>query len=361
MIHALRQSDLILTCAVLMLCGMGFAALYSIGLGKEGGDFSYLSHQAITFGIGACAALVLSVVQYRIFRSYSIAVYILSLVFLAAVLFLGSTIRGTRGWFAFAGFTFQPVELAKIGLILMLAWYFSSYTRQVGQLRHILISGILALLPISAVLMQPDLGSAAILFSIWFGMVLMSGIPRRYTVSIAILLCVIAAVGWLVVLKDYQRQRVISFLAPTHDVRGKSYNVRQAQIAIGAGEWFGRGLGYGSQSHLRFLPESQTDFIFSVLAEELGFLGVGLLFFFWYLLLSRLIRLMKRARDDFALYCVLGIALMLFTHMVINIGGNLGVVPLTGIVLPFISYGGSALLIDLIAIGIVESIYIHST
>ncbi len=279
---------------------------------------------------------------------------------LGAVLVLGFTVRGTRGWFAFGGFTFQPVELAKLGLIMALAWYFSSYTRQVGQLKHILLSGILALIPIGAVLLQPDLGSAAILFVIWFGMLLMSGIPRRYTIAMALGLCIIAVSAWLFVLKDYQRQRIITFLSPTHDVQGKSYNVRQAQIAIGSGEWFGRGLGYGSQSHLRFLPESQTDFIFSVLAEELGFLGLSLFFLFWYLLLSRMIRIMKLARDDFALYCVLGVTLMFFSHMIINIGGNLGVVPLTGIVLPFVSYGGSALLIDLLALGLVQSIHIHS-
>lgn len=360
MMKFIRQSDLLLFCTVIVLCGMGFAALYSIGLGKEANDFSLLTHQAVTFGVGMVCISVVSIFQYRMLRNFSPVVYGCALVLLCAVLVVGSTLRGTRGWFAWGSVTFQPVELAKIGLIMMLAWYFSSYTRQVGRLKHIIVSGSIALAPIAAVLLQPDLGSAAILFAIWFGMVLMSGIPRRYILSITIGLCVVAVMSWVFVIKDYQRARVISFLAPTHDTQGKSYNVRQAQIAIGSGEWFGRGLGYGSQSHLRFLPESQTDFIFSVLAEELGFFGIALLFFFWYLLFCRLIRIMRLASDDFALYCVLGVTLMLFSHMFINIGGNLGIVPLTGIVLPFVSYGGSALLIDLIAIGLVESIHIHS-
>ena len=340
---------------------MGFAALYSIGLGKEGGDFSYVAHQAAAFGIGIAVMLGISVVQYRLFRNYSLVLYGISIALLFAVLFFGSAVRGTRGWFIIGSYSFQPVELAKIGLIVALAWYFSSYTRQVGRLRHIIVSAFLAGISIAAVLLQPDVGSAAILFIIWFGMILMSGIPRRYTIAIVLILCSLCALSWMLVLKEYQRQRIISFLAPAHDIRGTSYNIRQAQIAIGSGTWLGRGLGYGSQSQLRFLPESQTDFIFSVLAEELGFFGIALLFFFWHLLFSRLIRIMKRARDDFSLYCVLGITIMLFSHMAINIGGNLGVIPLTGIVLPFMSYGGSAILISLLAIGLAESIHIHNS
>lgn len=355
-----RQSDLILFCSMLVLSGMGFAALYSMGLGISADSFWLLKHQGIAFGIGIIALFGLSSIHYHQLRSYSIAVYIITIIILIAVLFFGTTIRGTKGWLVIGAFTLQPVELAKLGLIMILARYFSSFTRQVGQLRHILVSGGIAALPISAVLLQPDLGSAAILFIIWIGMILMSGIPRRYTVSMCILVGLIAVAGWFFVLKDYQRQRIITFLSPTHDVQGKSYNIRQAQIAIGSGEWFGRGLGFGSQSHLRFLPESQTDFIFSVIAEELGFVGVSVLLFFWFLLLSRLIRLMRRLRDDFGVYCILGVSLLLFSHMTINIGGNLGLIPLTGIVLPFLSYGGSALVVDLIALGLAESIHIHT-
>lgn len=358
--YAVSQSDFVLLCAVLVLCGMGFAALYSIGLGKENGNFTFLYHQAITFGIGAVLLMCISCMHYKTFRGYSILFYVASIMLLVAVLAIGAHIRGMRGWFVFGSLTFQPVELAKLGLILILARYFSAYTRQVGRLRHIITSCLLAVIPIAAVLAQPDLGSAVILFILWFGMILMSGIPRRYTVAMVLMLVIIASAAWFFALKDYQRQRIITFLSPAHDVQGKSYNVHQAQIAIGSGGLLGRGIGYGSQSQLRFLPESQTDFIFSVLAEELGFVGIGFLFFFWFLLLGRFTRLMRRTRDDFAMYCVLGVTLMFFSHMAINIGGNLGLIPLTGIVLPFISYGGSALLIDLVAVGIVESIYIHS-
>ncbi len=356
-----RQSDLILFFSMLVLAGLGFAALYSIGLGFGADSFFFLKHQSIAFGIGFCALLIISSIHYHHLKTYSIAFYIITILILIAVLFLGSTIRGTKGWFSIAGFTLQPVELAKLGLIMILARYFSSFTRQVGQLKHIIVSGALAALPIAAVLAQPDLGSAAILFAIWLGMMLMSGVPRRYTIAMCIMIILIAALGWITVLKGYQRERIITFLYPTHDVQGKSYNIRQAQIAIGSGELFGRGLGFGSQSHLRFLPESQTDFIFSVIAEELGFIGVSFLLFFWLLLLRRLMRLMRKVRDDFGAYCVLGVTLLLFSHMAINIGGNLGLIPLTGIVLPFLSYGGSALVVDLIAIGLVESIHIHSS
>ncbi|MBI4239982.1 rod shape-determining protein RodA [Candidatus Uhrbacteria bacterium] len=356
----MRSYDLMLLLAAVILCSFGFAALYSIGLGKEPVNFGFLQKQLFVFGIFFPIALIIAVINYRVFRAYCVVFYIAVCALLVALLFFGTTIRGTKGWLYFGSFAFQPAELAKIGLILILARYFSSYTRQIGQFRHILLSGLLAALPIGLVFVQPDFGSAVVLVVIWLGMILMSGIPKRFLIFFALAFFVATTCLWLFVFKEYQKQRILTFLSPTADVQGSGYNIRQAMIAIGSGQIFGTGLGLGSQSHLKFLPENQTDFIFSVFAEEMGLLGIFFLLFFWVLLFYRLTTGMRRARDDFAVYALLGIMLMFFVHVIFNIGGNLGLVPLTGLVLPFMSYGGSALAASLLAIGITQSIWMHS-
>lgn len=360
-IEWISHLDVMLMIAALLLCVMGFAALYSIGLGKDEVSFVLLYRQIVAFCLGSALIVILSLTHYMRLRSSSIMIYGISLIVLGIVLFGGQEIRGMRGWFEFGALTFQPVEFAKIGLIFMLAWYFSSNSRQVGRLIHVVTSALIAAVPIGLVLMQPDLGSALVLMVIWIGTLLMSGIPKRYTISIACVIVMSALIGWFFVFKDYQRERILAFVLPTVETQGRSYNVRQAHIAIGSGKIFGAGIGFGSQSHLKFLPESQTDFIFSVLAEELGFVGVSGMLLCWLLFFHRCIALMKRIRDDFGLYLVLGSFLFFFSHMVINIGGNLGMLPLTGIVLPFISYGGSALVISLLAVGLIQSVYAHTS
>ncbi len=356
-----RDFDILLLLSIIVLSVFGFAALYSVGLGKDPQNFFYFQKQlsigtvffVLFFGIG--------LLNYRMIRNVSFLLYIGMCILLIFVLISGQTIRGTRGWFMISSFGMQPAEFAKLALICTLARYFSSYTRQIGRFRHIIISGIIALVPIGLVLLQPDLGSAIILFLIWFGMIMTSGIPKKYTLTLCIGIIVVSLGAWFFVLKDYQKERVITFIHPSADVQGSGYNVRQAMIAIGAGELFGRGLGFGSQSHLKFLPETQTDFIFSVVAEEMGLIGVTILFAFWMVFFHRLIRIIKMARDDFALYSVLGITVMFFAHVILNIGGNLGLVPLTGVPLPFISYGGSSLALSLLAVGLVQSIKVYNS
>jgi rod shape determining protein RodA len=222
------------------------------------------------------------------------------------------------------------------------------------------VSGFIAALPTGLVLVQPDFGSAAVLFCIWFGMILMSGISKKYVIALAIIVISVVSMFWLFVFKDYQKDRIMTFLAPTADIRGAGYNVHQALIAIGSGQVFGRGFGYGSQSHLKFLPENQTDFIFAVIAEEMGLLGVLIVLASWGLFFQRLLTLMRELREDFALYCVLGISLLFLVHVFFNIGGAIGIIPLTGLVLPFLSYGGSALIMGFIAVGFVQSIKVHN-
>lgn len=355
----LRNLDLVLLCSVLGISLFSAAALYSIGLGKEPQSFEFLSHQFAIFGAGFIIALCISLVNYRVFRNGSILLYAGSIALLFIVLIFGEKIRGTRGWFFIGSLGIQPAELAKIALIVMLAWYFSSWTRQVGRLRHILVSGALTLVPFLLILLQPDFGSAVILFIIWVTSIGMSGIPKRYVVSLGVLLLVLFSSAWLFFFADYQKQRITTFLFPSADISGAGYNVRQASIAIGAGQFFGAGIGAGSQSHLKFLPEAQTDFVFSVIAEEFGFVGVFFLLLLWYMFFNRAFHLLKNVNDDFSAFIVLGCIMMIFSELAINIGGNLGLVPLTGIPLPLVSYGGSSLLVTLMAVGLMQSIVIH--
>jgi rod shape determining protein RodA len=356
-----RDIDIIFLVSIIALSSFGFIALYSVGLGKDPQNFFYIQKQASVFAVFFTLFFIVGVLNYRIVRSMSFLLYIALCGFLFAVLVSGHTIRGTRGWFMFGSFGIQPAEFAKLALVCVLARYFSGHTRQIGQFRHIAISAFFMALPVGLVLLQPDVGSAVVLFLIWFGMMMISGIPKKYIFALCISIAIVSLSAWLFFLKDYQKDRIIMFLRPSADIQGSGYNVRQAIIAIGSGQIFGRGLGFGSQSHLKFLPETQTDFIFSVVAEEMGLVGVSLLFIFWMIFFHRLIRIMKMCRDDFAIYSVLGISIMFFSHVILNIGGNLGLVPLTGIPLPFLSYGGSFLAVSLLAVGLAQSIKVYNS
>ena len=356
-----RDFDILFLLSIIVLSIFGFAALYSVGLGKDPQNFFAIQKQLSVYAVFFIAFFAIGLLNYRIVKNISFLYYIAIAVLLMLVLVGGQTIRGTRGWFMIGSFGLQPAEFAKLALICALARYFSHYTRQIGQFRHIIVSGMIAAVPIGLVLLQPDLGSAVVLFLIWFGMIMTSGIPKKYILILCISIAVVSLSAWFFLLKDYQKERVMTFLRPSADVQGSGYNIRQAMIAIGSGQIFGRGLGFGSQSHLKFLPETQTDFIFSVVAEEMGLVGISILFAFWAVFFHRLIKIMKMARDDFALYTVLGITMMFFTHLILNIGGNIGLVPLTGIPLPFLSYGGSSLAISLLAVGLVQSIKVYNS
>lgn len=359
MVNKLKSFDWMLLVALGGILLFGLTALYSIGLGRP--DSGYLERQVTALLIGLVLMVVASFFNYRVVKNLTIPATVATIIILAAVLFFGEKVRGTRGWFFIGSFGFQPVELAKPVLILALARYFSLWTRHVGGLRTFLMSAGLTALPVGLILLQPDFGSAVIVFAIWFAMVVARGIPRRLLLSLA-MLCVVGLLGaWLFLFQDYQKERIQSYLFPRADTSGAGYNVRQALIAIGGGQLLGTGIGAGSGSQLRFLPEAQTDFIFAVIAEELGFFGVLSLLLLWMLLFYRLVSTLRRATDDFAAFIVFGTLVVFFLQFVINIGGNLGLIPITGLVLPFISYGGSALVASLTLIGLIQSIRIHSS
>lgn len=355
-----RQFDWLLFAAVFALVLFGLTAIYSVALSQTSADFIFIKKQVLALVIGGVGFGVFALSNYRQLRSYSLILYLVGILFLLGVLIFGTTVRGTTGWFAVAGFSFQPVELMKIILIIVLARYFSDRARRRLGWREIIESGILVAVPTILVLLQPDLGSALILVMLWAAVILVAGIRKVHLLILTLGFSLTSVLSWFFVLADYQKARIMTFLNPAYDPLGQGYNVTQAMIAIGSGGWFGRGLGFGSQSQLKFLPEAQTDFIFAVIAEELGFLGVLLVLAAFILLITRILRLIKLSTDNFTSYLLLGIGAVIFFQFLVNVGMNLGLLPVTGVALPFVSYGGSSLLMTLIMIGIVESVALRT-
>jgi len=356
MLARLKNFDWILFFTSLILCLVGLAAIYSVALSQQDADFFNFKKQVATFIVGIVLIFVIALSNYRLLKSYRRPIYIGGLLLLAGVLVFGVTIRGTTGWYSFGLLNFQPAELAKICLLVVLASYLSERNGVHFTFRNLISISFLGGAYVLLVMAQPDLGSAMILFFLWLGLLLLANVNKKYIALVLLAIIFLSVIGWFAILQDYQKERVLTFLDPQRDPLGQGYNVTQAVIAVGSGGLFGRGLGFGSQSQLKFLPESQTDFIFAVVAEELGLVGITIIFILFGILFWRLIAIARRAGDDFSLFLVLGIAIIIFTQFGINVAMNLGWFPVTGITLPYLSYGASSLVIFLIMIGIAESI-----
>ncbi|OGF28573.1 rod shape-determining protein RodA [Candidatus Falkowbacteria bacterium RIFOXYB2_FULL_34_18] len=356
----LKNFDWILFVAVLLLVCFGLAEIYSIALSK--GDISLLNlkKQFLFAVIGIVLLFLLSFFDFYNLQSYNVHIYIVGIVVLVIVLVLGTTVRGTTGWFEFGIFRIQPVEFIKLILIVFLARYFSGISININPLKHLIFSGLGTGVFVFLILKQPDFGSAFILCVLWVLMVVIAGFKKRYIAGIVMIFFLVFASGWLFFFKDYQKNRILTFINPTENSLDEGYNINQAIIAIGSGGVTGRGIGFGSQSQLKFLPEAQNDFIFAVIAEELGFLGVCFVVLFFLVLFSRLIINTRNINNDFGIFFLLGAMSLLFIEMFINIGMNIGLLPVVGISLPFLSYGGSSLLASLALVGMAESIIIRS-
>lgn len=326
------------------------------------GDDSYFWKQGLWILISLSALIIVSYHEYRFLKQtrvvisiYSILLFILTLLFI-----LGNITKGAQSWFNFGGFSFQPSDFMKLGLIILLAKYFSRRHIEIANIKHIIISGIYALIPFILILLQPDLGSALVLGSIWFGMVLVSGISKKHLFAVIAIAAVTFLISWNFVFKPYQKARIMNFIYPLQDIRGTGYNAYQSTIAVGSGGLFGKGLGYGTQSRLNFLPEYKTDFIFAAYAEEWGFIGSMLLLVFYFIILYTLALYALNANSTFEALYTYGVLIWLLTHMIINIGMNIGIMPVTGIPLPFMSYGGSHLLAECVAVGIAIGMHRYS-
>ncbi|MEK7213948.1 MAG: rod shape-determining protein RodA [Patescibacteria group bacterium] len=341
--------DWILFLSTLPLLGAGLVTMNSFT-----GDGSFFSKQIIWISISISIFFILSFIDFRFLRKTWVSVFLFSFsCFSLITLFIvGKITKGAISWFNFGAFSFQPSDLIKLVLIIILAKYFSRRHIEIANIRHILISGLYAFIIFSLVIIQPDFGSAVIIFLIWLGMVLISGISKKHLLGMALLGIFVFAGLWGFGFKDYQKNRIKNFINPLSDIRGTGYNAYQSTIAVGSGQMWGKGVGYGTQSRLKFLPEYQTDFIFAAFAEEWGFAGVILLFFLFGVIIWRIVRISMRGATNFEILFGSGIAIMIIVHFLINIGMNIQLLPVTGTTLPFLSYGGTHLFTEFASLGI---------
>ncbi len=316
-------------------------------------DRPYATYQLIWIGVGLVAFFAFSFVDYRLFQYLAHYLYAALVLGLGLVLIAGHVAFGSQRWFAVLFFTVQPSELAKIGLIITLAAYFA---RRPVTLKTVLVSAILTAIPAALIYLQPSLSAALTLFVIWAGVLFVAGLPLRYFVGTGVLAAAAAPLVWHSLLQEYMRERIRIFLNPLADPSGSGYNLLQSRIAIGSGGLLGQGYGAGGQSQLGYLRVRHTDFIFSVIAEELGFVGALVLILLLALLLLRLLHIAQTARDTHGHLLVTGVATMIFFQAFVNMGVNVGILPPTGVSLPFISYGGSSLIALFVSLGLVESV-----
>lgn len=352
--------DWLLLGAVFLLITLGLLSLFSL---RDVSILPFFGRQMVWMSIGLFLLVSVSFIDFRVFRTQTSSVMLLygaSIVMLVALLLFQFKIRDVAGWFNIGGVLFQPVEVTKLALVILFAKFFSKRHVEIYRIRHVVVSGIYLALPLVLVLLQPDLGSAIVLCAIWLAIILFSGMKIRHVVFLFLFAVVISAAGWNWGLAPYQKLRITSFLNPYADSQGAGYQMIQSMIAVGSGKIWGKGLGYGSQSHLNFLPEAETDFIFAAFAEEWGFFGSAVLMLLFVLILWRIIRIGRRASDNFSRLFSIGFAALIFSQSVIHIGMNMGVLPITGITLPFVSYGGSSLVSLLAGIGILQNINIHA-
>jgi len=324
---------------------------------SEDGTRDFFGKQIIWIAVAFTIFLIFSYIDFRFLKQTNVIVflYVLFCGILLVLFILGSVAHGAKSWFDFGSFSFQPVDAMKLVLVLILAKYFSRRHVEIRNIKHIFISGFYAMVPFLLVFLQPDFGSAIIIFLIWFGMVLVSGISKTHLLFVFLAGVAAFVLLWFLVFAPYQKARIINFINPLADIHGSGYNSFQSTIAVGSGQIIGKGLGFGTQSRLKFLPENQTDFIFASFAEEWGFLGSIIILLLFGLVIGRILYFASLGSSNFEILFGMGFAIYLMSHILINIGMNLGLMPVTGIPLPFMSYGGSHLLTEFAGLGILMS------
>ncbi|MCA9365342.1 rod shape-determining protein RodA [Candidatus Kaiserbacteria bacterium] len=342
--------DWLLVGGIFFLTCLGLVTMYS-----NQGDNLYFNRQLIWIVVAVGGLLLAHIPDYRFLRIGNTAfyLYVTVVVVLMLVLLVGEVTLGAQSRFNLGFFSLQPSDPAKLVLIVVLAKYFSKRHEMIGDFKHIFISGMYALIIFGLVFIQPDFGSAIILFFIWLGMVLVAGIKIRHLLTVFILGAVAFMMMWQFAFQDYQKTRIMTFLDPLSDIQGAGYNAYQSTVAVGSGQIFGKGIGYGTQSKFLFLPEYETDFIFAAYAEEWGLIGVFILFVFFALVIWRLLHFAQKAPSNFEALFSVGVAILLISHFFVHIGMNIGLLPVTGTTVPFLSYGGSHLLTEYIAVGMV--------
>lgn len=337
-------------CSVLLVA-IGLSIIYSIAVVR--GSMSLVTSQAVALGIGVIVAAIVGSYDYRRMRPIVFILYLVGIALLVAVLLWGDKVLGARRWISLGIFQLQPSEIMKLVVIVLIARVLADIAE--FRARSVMFLGMITALPIGIVLLQPDLGTAAVLGITIICMLLAARLPRRYWVGLLILVLFTAPLA-IAGLKPYQRSRVKTFLAPTSDPYGAGYNVIQSIIAVGNGGVFGQGIGQGTQSQLEFLPVAHTDFIFAGIAEATGLVGSSVVILLLASLCIRAVLIAQRTTDRFGLFIAVGIGSLWLVQFSVNIAMNLGLAPVTGIPLPFVSHGGSALVMNCIALGLLQSI-----
>ena len=358
MFSKMLKNDWVLLFSTLLLMAIGLVVLYSISVAMPQDEgLSIFWRQIIFAAVGIAAMLFFSFTNYQIFKLRSSLIYFATLAALVLVLVFGTTIRGTSGWIDLGFFNIQLVEVAKLSMIIFLASFISQKKMELGETGRLVASIILCGIMILLVIKQPDFGSAMVLVGIWLGMTIISGVSAKKMAIIALAGVIIAVLGWFQ-LRPYQKDRIFSLVKfGVVDPQGSGYNVIQSMIAVGSGGFSGKGIGHGSQSQLNFLPEKHTDFIFASIAEELGLLGSFFVIGLYGIIFYRIRKIALSAPDNFGYLIVVGIMCMLLVQILENIGMNIGIMPVAGIPLPLLSYGGSSLVVVLASIGILNNIY----
>ncbi len=316
---------------------------------------SYFFSRQITWVFLAYALLLLfSFGDWRVLRKswLLVTLYFITIITLALLFVLGQVTKGAQSWLSLGGLSLQPADFMKLVLVLMLAKYFSKRHIEIANIHHIIVSGLYAFVPFIFILLQPDFGSALIIFLIWLGLILVSGVSKKHLVFLGLMVALVSIVAWSFVLQDYQQERIMAFIHPLADIHGSGYNAFQSTVAVGSGQILGKGVGYGTQSRLKFLPEYQTDFIFAAFAEEWGLVGVLILFLLLGVIIWRIFANALVGATNFETLFGLGLAIIFISHFIIHVGMNIGLLPVTGLPLPFMSYGGSHLFTEFIGLGI---------
>lgn len=356
----LKRFDFTLLLYVTVLVAIGLLEIFS----SSRGNLLNFQKQLIFFIVGVILMFIFSLFDWRFLKENPwpiLFLYFLSFIFLALLFLFSFSIKGRRGWYRLGIFSFDPAELMKISLLILLSRYFSLRHAQMYQLRHIFISGFYVILPSILVFLQPDFAFFIIFLSLWLAVLLFSGVKIKHFLFLLTSGVLLFSIGFTYFLKPYQKERILAFLFPEFsDPLKIGWSQRQAKIALGSGGLWGKGIKNGSQVQLGFLPEPETDFIFSAIGEEMGFVGISILFIFYFLLLRSILKIGLSAQSNFVkLFCG-GLSTIFCAQIILHVGTNVGILPVVGIYLPFVSYGGSSLLSNFILLGIVQSIKLHA-
>lgn len=349
--------DWVLFLSTLPLLGAGLLTMDAFV-----GENYFFEKQLIWVLVSLLVFFGLSFLDFRFIKRTGVLISLFgfAIVVLLGLLALGNVTKGAQSWLDFGSFSFQPSDPIKILVILILAKYFSRRHIEIAHIRHILVSGFYAFVPFVLVLLQPDLGSAIIIGAIWLGMVMVSGVSKKHLALVFLVGAVAFGGLWVYKFEPYQKARIMTFIHPMSDIHGRGYNAYQSTIAVGSGQVWGKGVGYGTQSRLQFLPEYETDFIFAAFAEEWGFAGVLLLLILFGIVIWRILANALVGATNFEMFFGIGVAIFLMAQFSIHVGMNIGLLPVTGLPLPFVSYGGSHLLTEFTALGILMGMRCYS-